>query len=331
MKKTHKIILGVLIGLILVVSAALLLVPSENGTLTKGNLVVKETVKIGYKDTLHYLPVMVAKERGFFEEEGINAELVNFQSSNQAMDAILTGDIDVALGNMVLQFNVEQKQPGSIKAFMISNETAEKGEHIDFLLVKKDSEIDSIRDLKGKRIGTNPGTTSIAYVKLYIKANGIDEDDVEILTAEQQLHVQALETEQFDAVHIYEPDATIALDKGIARVLEEAPIERFVMNPWTSSSGYMSSKFLEERPDAAKKTIRAMIKAVNFIREDPGKAREVLPKYTSIDETLAEKVNIVPYFGSWEIDKADVQRQADIMFEEGVIKGKVNTTQLFLT
>lgn len=329
MKKAYKTALSILVGLVLIFSLALLMMPKEEN-LIKGQPIVKETVKIGYKGTLHYLPVMVAKEKGFFEQEGIDAELINFESSNQAMDAVLSGSIDMAFGNMVLQFNVEQKQAGSVKAFLISNESVKDGEHIDFILVRKNSTISSAADLKGKKIATNPGSTSIALIKLYLKAKGIEENEAEILTAEQQLLLPALESGQFDAIWVYEPQATIGVKKGIAKIIEEAPVEKFIVNPWTSTSGYISAKFLQEKPETAAKAVNALTEAVYFIRQNPDEARKIISKYTPIKEDLVQDVNLVPYLTVEEADKEAIQRQADIMYESGVLKGKIDTANMLL-
>jgi len=85
-----------------------------------GGEIVLKTARIGYQQTILYLPLFVAKEQGYFKKHGVDVELVNFVSAPDMMQALLAGQIN-ATGMSALDViaNVEQEKPGQLKMYLI--------------------------------------------------------------------------------------------------------------------------------------------------------------------------------------------------------------------
>lgn len=285
-----------------------------------------EPVKIAYKPTAHYLSVFVAKDQGFFRQEGLIPELIEFDTSNLAMDALLTDQVDVARGGLMLQLKIESEKPSLITTFLVNKQTTEN--FVDYILVQKDGPVNSFADLKGKKVGTAAGLIETTMLKNILKAEGVAESDVQVIEMKPILLPQALEAKQIDAVFIYEPEANIALERGFARVLAEHPVETTILNPWIGGGVYIKTSFIESNPQKAKKIMRAFKKAGQFIADHPGQAKEILLKNVplKVDKT---KLHALAEFDVTdpEIIKA-AQMHADFLFEKGVLKKRVDVGDL---
>jgi NitT/TauT family transport system substrate-binding protein len=137
-------------------------------------------VNVGYVPIVGDLPIFVAMEKGFFLQEGLAVNLVEFASGNAAMDALLTNRtvMQATIGSSTL-FSIEEKSPNRFKVILSSDETEE--DYGAYILVRSDLKINSLAELKGKKIGTYTGLTHLLNLKMILR-NGLDpEKDVEIV------------------------------------------------------------------------------------------------------------------------------------------------------
>ncbi len=330
-QKHKKILLWSLAGAVALVVLLLFLLPQIQFPETSypvKSLAENIPLKVGYKATSHYLSVMVAKEKGYFAEEGLDAELVKFDSSNQVMDGVLAGNLDVGRGGLVLQLEVEEKQPGAVKTILVNTQTKEN--YIDYILVRKDSPVKFLSELKGT-IGTNTGAVEKIHLSLVLKKLGIA-DNLKIVEMKPDLLPAALESKQVDAIFTYEPIINVALKKGIARILESAPIEKYLYDPWIGGGVFVKSSLIKENPEAAKKIFRAFYKAGKFIEQHPEEAKQVLLKYTPIDAEVIKGLHALPEYSPFEypllVEKA--QENADMLYKEGYLKQKVEVSKMLV-
>ncbi|MFC1723802.1 ABC transporter substrate-binding protein [Nanoarchaeota archaeon] len=180
-------------------------------------------VEIGYKTHLLYLPAYVAQANKYFEQEGLDVELVKFESTNHLVEAILTGRIDAGIGgiNALVPLTIEGKSPGSLKIFNLGILT----DSFDYLLVRKDSEIRSVKDLAGKTISAHPGSSVLLFIQLMIDKERLQ--DVTIVQTAPAQQLSALSSGSIDAIFVLEPLATIGITSGEARILIQSPISTY--------------------------------------------------------------------------------------------------------
>lgn len=286
-------------------------------------------VSFGYQPFGSNLPFFVAVEKGFFREHNIEVTPVEIISANDAANAVvqgrIVGDATVPL-NVLL--NIEENQPGLMKIFMVK---ATSKEHwSDYLLVKKGSPIRSIADLKGKKVGGYPGSAQQTLIRLILRQFM---DDKNILTVEMppSTQLQGLDAGQIDALLTYDDLAITALENGIAQVLEENPICKHVVNPMYAFPYVLSSQFVKENPAAARKIRDAMYQAADFINTNEPEARQIMAKWVGTTKEIAGKVNLWDQIKAEEIDRAGLQKLADIFYDAGVTKKRIDTSHLYLT
>jgi len=289
-----------------------------------------QKIRIGYQKTEIYQHFFTAIEKGYFKSEGLEVEPIEFASANLMAEALIAGRIDgTATSAFPVIFSVEQNNPGQFKIYLVNAVT--ETSFPDYILVKKGSELENLSDLKGKKIGTYPGSTLLTYTKLILGHFMDPEEDITIVQLKPDLQIQALESGQVDAILALEPIASVVLEQGVAQVLEEAPLAKYVMNPLPGSGSTFSPKFIEDNPRAVKKVIKAMNRAADFLRDsnNTAEAQEILAKWTGMDEEVIERLRPLTYWKLEEIDREAVQNLADVLFEEGVLEKRTETSTLY--
>lgn len=291
----------------------------------------KTKVSFGYTPISYYLPAFVAKEKGFFAEEGLDVEMVKFETVNNAMEALVNDNIQLSMAGYPTLFALQAASPGEFKMFGHAFETMERNQHA--ILVPVNSKVKSIEELKGKKIGTYTGSTQKLYINLIMKKLGFEEGKgYEIVQVATSLQVQAFAAGQFDALLTIEPYVTISLEKGVGRVLVQNPRGKYVLDPLPAGpAGAVSAKLLQRDPATAQKIVRAIEKAVEYINANETDARKVLTKYVPIAEQAALKIGLY----NWKVrptavDMQSVQQMADLFHENGELKTGIDAGTLWL-
>lgn len=326
MKKSTVII--TILALIIIIGVIIAL-PANKEEKPKQVITKEETIKVGYRTHNLYLPLFIGLDQGYFENNGLKIEPVKFESTNQLMESLIAGRIDAALGgvNTFLLFNIEQKSSNEFKIFSIVKESVEIP--LSYLLIREDSDINSIQELKGKKIGSYPGSTArLLYRKVVSKY--FKPEETALLQMSPDLELQALESKQVDAIIVLEPLATIAINKGLAKPLENSLFSKYIVDDLYLATSVVSTKFLKDSPDLSKKFINAASEAMEFINNNPVQAKESLLKYTPLEESVVDKIKMPYYLNQEEIDESELQALADLLFEEKELDSKINVASMLL-
>lgn len=236
------------------------------------------TIKVGYIENPSILPILVAKEQGFFEDDDITIEEVPFDNGADVGAALAGGSLDVGYVGGALPVFTSR---GAGTAFHIA--LLEK----DTVKIYGDPSITDVADLKGKTVATTVGTT--AHVTLYyaLKAAGLDLSDIDLVNADQAGAVSAFVSKQVDAIAVFPPNTLVVEDKrSDASVLatagdfypENSVFVGFVAN----------NNFAKDHRPALVRFTEAMIKANDYLNDNESDARaaayEAMFKDT-LDET----------------------------------------------
>lgn len=289
-----------------------------------------EKVRIGYIPHMSGLPFFVALEKGYFKEEGLDVEFVKC-GYREYMDALLTGRVDIiAPTSFPSLFGIEVESPGLLKFFLPGGEKKD-GDIIYGILVRKDSPMKTMEELKGKKIGvTDPITT--VNLKLILKKIGLDPDrDVTIMQVDPSVAITALVSKQVDAFLLTQPDLAVAMQKGETRLLETNPRSKYIIDPYWSGAAATTAKFIEENPQKMRRLFKALDKAVDFIRANPYEAKSLLVKYTPLTSDIAQKTGMYFLSKSTEpVDLQTIQFLAHLLFEHGILKKEVNADKMYV-
>lgn len=285
------------------------------------------TIKVAYKEGAVSVPLFVGIDQGFFTNRNLKVEPVVFTSTNQMIQSVISGDVDASSPGVVeAALAAETVSPGKFKIY--SQVVMDQDHFMDYVMIRKDSPMTSMSDLKGKKIGVAEGSR-LFYEKTVMK-NFLKEGEYELHPMAPNLFLSALESGSIDAFIWNEPVPTIAIQKGIAKVLLERPYTDYVpyMNQF-SGAALMSTAFIESHPDEAKAFYGAMEDSFEFVRNNPEAAKQLLPSCCGVSEEIAPYIpHLALFSGSAQINKEALQKFADYLFEAGLIEQKVETGQL---
>ncbi len=284
------------------------------------------TLKLGHTQLMITLPIYVALEKGYFKDAGFDVSLTSFQSSNQLAEAVAAGNVDgggVLSASVVLA--IEQKSPSTFKVLV--EQVTSSDSPFSAIVVRKDSNL-TLSDLSDKKIALFPGSTALALTKIGF-AHLLDKDfKFQPAQMPPNLWLEALTSGQVDAVVGYEPFNTLATQKGVAKILYSAFFEKTVMDDLPGGDIILSSRFIQNNPQAAAKIEEALGKAIKFIGTNEGETRMIATKHIPIDESVALKSNLPKWYVAKDIDTNKLQQYADLLLREGDLQGSVNVSTI---
>jgi NitT/TauT family transport system substrate-binding protein len=290
-----------------------------------------------------WIPIMqttayyVAIEEKLFEKACIEIVSNKMESPNQIIDALIAERADfgppgAAAGIAMI---AESKFPGKLKIFGLQGGGVAVNRINDGLIVKPDSSIKSFSDLKGKTLGHVPGIQWRTISRHMVRAAGLDPDnDVKLVDLAVAMQVPAVVGGTVDATLSLEPVGSIAVASGKAIRAMTNPVAAVIADPFYSGASIMTTKFLKERPEVAKRVVAVIDEATDLVNADFVKFKAVLPKYTPIKPDQLELV-AQPYLrGFKDINDTDIksyQALVDIFIQEGVLVGPLNVRDKLLT
>lgn len=237
----------------------------------------KITIHIPGK-TLAVMVFYFAKDKGFFSQEGIDAQLVAMAPPT-AIVALVAGELDFST-TLGAATSAIMRGSAIKRVFYVQQEPT-------FALTAQ-PEIKSIRELVDKVIGVNAPTDAMGMsAKLILKGNGIDPSKVTFLTTQVTENAyKALLTKRVAATLLPPPYAEEAEIKGYGRLAEakdHAPL---------STIGLVTSvQTLEKKTRTVEAVIRVLLKAMAYLR-NPENRREMIQYIASsfkIDPSVADK------------------------------------------
>ena len=285
------------------------------------------TIKIGYRGHDAYLPMFVGMDKGLFEKNGFKVEPVKFESTNSLMEAMLAGRIDASLGgvNTILLYTLESKSPGSFKIFSMLNESAEQS--ISAVAVKSDSPLQSIFELRNKKIGAHSGSAIKSLYNAFAKQNNLT---AEFLQMDQKMVLPSLTAGQLDAALLLEPYVAIGAQKKAIKILDKAVFDKYLMKNTPLMVSVVSNNWLDENPALFASLKKATDEAIDIVNNKPEEVKVSLAKYTPIDTEIAMKLPVSHYFKSEEIDKEAVKEFGNVLLKIGELKTSVDVDEWFV-
>lgn len=247
-------------------------------------------VTIGYQPTTFYTYLFLAEEEGYFREAGIQPELIRIPSANTMFQSFLAGQLNMAglAATEILLRGYETNPGGFVCPLMVEL----NGENVsDWMIVRKDSPIQSVQELKGKKIGSHPGTAVQGILKRLLEKNGVEPQSVTIQELKPDVQVDAVLSGAVDAIICLEPTGTTLIKSGECRVLYKNPFG-VVVPAFPASYATLDREFIRANPDAAKRLVGAIEKSVKRYRE------LIKSDRPRIDRLVAQKLGITPEIAS---------------------------------
>jgi NitT/TauT family transport system substrate-binding protein len=201
------------------------------------------------------MPYMMARDRGFFREEGLDVEFI-FMKAIQTVQAMLAGGVDF----------------GTATGTGISAAVNGADVRVVFALTDKPSfdmialpNITNVQQMRGKKLGISaPGSLTEILARQILLVNKIPLEQVAMLPlGTSDVTYIALKAGTIDATMLQVPQNFIAQDEGYRKIAAGADVYRAVQGGLTTTKAVIA-----ERPEVVTRVIRATQKALRLIRTD---------------------------------------------------------------
>lgn len=212
----------------------------------------KTKITMGVMGSIDAIPLVIAQEKGYFVEEGIDLDLQIFKAAKDRDAALQAGELDGVLADEVA-ISIYQNSGIDMKITGTTNGSWT-------LVAGKDSGISSLADLKGKRMGISE-RTMIDYLADYIAVeNGMNASDIEkIAIPAMPARLEALKNNQIDAAILPAPFNDTAIADGgveITKIFNE--------DIMISTTAFLQ-EMIDKNPEAIKGFYKAYDKAIEYI------------------------------------------------------------------
>ena len=217
--------------------------------------------------TLNYLSVPVAEVKGFFRDEGLENETIVIPGST-AIAALVSGDVDYSGAGGTGMRAALRGAP--IKAVMFQTEK------VTWYLIAA-PEITKAADLKGKRVAVGTvGDSQDALITAYAERNGVAARElvrVGMPSRTTMMTILGLKSGAIQAATVNGDEAIIAEKEGLRTLT-------FIgdLFPYPFQGFMAADKKIAEKPGDVKRWLRAMMRALIFIRERPEEAADIAMK-----------------------------------------------------
>lgn len=320
----RKIVIFILGGILIFIIAALVLFD-----LNKGDSKEEKMQKITLAEVTHsifYAPQYVAIEQGYFEEVGIDVELILTSGADKVTAAVLSKDADIGFcgsEGTIYVYNGGEKD--YLKTF--AQLTQKDG---SFLVSREKIKDFKLEDLEGKTVlGGRAGGMPEMTLEYALKQNGIDpKKDVEIDTSVDFAAMGgAFIGGQGDFVTLFEPNALEIEKEGYGYVVASIG-ELGGVVPYTSYSARIS--FIEENKELINNFTNAIQKGIDYVHNhtDEEVAKAIINQFpdTSLED-IAKVVKRYRDIDAWpkttDFSEDSFNHLQDIMIDNGAIDKKV--------
>jgi NitT/TauT family transport system substrate-binding protein len=324
-RKYRRALVLAIAGLALGITGCSSAASSNSGSTTASGAPELPNITIGVLPGADSVTVQIAEDKGFFKQQGLNVKIITETTTNAGTTGLLSHTMDFTSENYVGMFTQEEAVPSLHLKIVADNSQTSPGLYV--MMVSKNSDITSLAQLKGKKVGfPAPGFNfgaMAADIQLapYHLSSANFTTVVEPFSAAQQ----ALATGAVNAIFTTEPFITAAEAAAGDRVLEDmlsGPLAGFPTACWGTTAS-----FTQKYPKTVAAFQRAIQQAVEVAATDPSYVRTELPKFIPTMKAAIAKVITLPTYNT-TLTIARMQRVASVVQQTGGLPKSVNVSAL---
>ncbi len=298
----------------------------------------KVILAVSGKALLYYLPLTIAEQLGYFELEGIDVEIIEYQSALRAQQALSSGAVDVVCGSFDHVINQHSKNQ-LVQSFVALGRAPQMAIGVS---VKNVPNYKEVIDLKGKKIGISaPGTASNMMASLLLQRAGLLASEVSFIgVGAAGGALAAIRSGQIDAVCNLDPVMTQLEQKGEIKIISDA---RTLKGTQALYGGLMPAACLYANPEFLLKNrattqalTNAMARSLDWLHKaGPRELMRVVPEayllgdrglYLASYNNLRESISLD---GMISMPDAKTALRAVANFDSSVRADKIELTKTF--
>lgn len=235
-----------------------------------------------------FAPLAIARDEGYFREQGLDVELVEIPALGDGTPALIRGDIDVGAGIIrIADFNAIAR--GAILRIVADKGHVEAGPcassglvaHRSFLKAKNPERAEHLR---GARVSAPPLSLAEYGIETFLASRGLRLADLTVIKLQQAMAAEAVAQGSIDFATLTEPDLSRALKSGKAVLWK--PAQEILPGAQIAAITF-GRRLLEKNRDAGRRFMVAYLRGVRqYGRGRTPRNLEILAKATGLDRDL---------------------------------------------
>lgn len=220
------------------------------------------SMTLGTAPWVGQVPLYIAQEKGFFEEEGLDFELRNFGDSGGYLSAFLSDNLDSV--SIVSSEAITLADSGKDYKIVLIQDNSVGGDGI----LAKDS-IASIEDFAGKQVAVDTSGVSYFFLLQVLKEAGLSQDDITVVNTDPAAAAAAFQSNNADIAVTYAPylqQAADEVDNGRI-IYDSSEMPTAIIDLYVFDAAYV-----ENNPEAVQAFVNGIFKGLKFLEESPEEA-----------------------------------------------------------
>lgn len=246
----------------------------------------EETIQVDFG----YIPdfngtslLAIAEDQGMWEEHGIEINTPSFTNGPLQIQALGTGDLDfgyIGPGAFWL--------PASGQAKIVAMNTLGQADR-----VVGQPGIESMEDLRGKKVAIPEGTSGDMILTLALEEAGMTKDDIEVVPMEPAAIVAALSSGQVDGAGFWYP-ALATVKEQVPGLVEIASNKDFEDTMAFPTAFVASNELVDEDPEMVQRVLAVLREAITYRAENMESAIELTAEYNdlAVEDVEGDAANV---------------------------------------
>lgn len=242
----------------------------------------KPLIRFGVLPALQALPFFVAESKGLFSKNGLNVDLILFNTAGEKDVALASGSLDGCFADLVTPLVL--KANGRDIVVVAKNYDTRYDRRMFGIMVKPGSAINELKGLAGASVAISSNSViDLVNDKLQMQA-GITKDNINTIEFKNiGLRFQALLTGRLDAAVLPEPLVSVAISKGAKLLADDSGLGE------SQTVLVFSQEFIKKNPELVKVFLKVISDANTLINSNPDSVRDIMVEKVRLPEALKMK------------------------------------------
>lgn len=244
--------------------------PSQQ-TSTSGTSSATTPIQMGYSAWPGWIPWQVSEEQKLFDANNVNVDLKWFDGYLDSINALTAGQLDASI--QTLNDTVSSVAAGADQVVVLVNDNSTGN---DKIIVREG--INSIADLKGKKVAAEEGTVDHFLLLLGLEEASMSGADIDFQPLETGAAAAAFVAGQVDAVGVFAPFTSKALERpGSKELFSSKDFPGAIPDHLV-----VSRKLINERPQDVQALVNTWFNTLDFIRANREKAYAIMAQRAGV-------------------------------------------------
>ena len=288
-------------------------------------------ITIGYSAWPGWFPWSVAAEQKFFSANGVDVEMKYFDTYTDSLAALADGTIDA--NSQTLNDTLISVSAGAKQTIVLVNDNSTGNDQIICA-----GSINSVADLKGKRIGVEQGTVDHFLLLLALQQSSLTQQDVELEGMPTDAAAAAFAAGDLDCTGVFAPFTTVALERpGSFAIATSAEFPGAIPDHLV-----FRSDVVDQRPTAVQAVVNTWFETLEWIKGNGDAATEIMAGRAGVTVTeyadydagtsiFTHQQNLDAFLPGTTPDHLNAQANvvADFMVEAGLVQVRPSLDALF--